>query len=74
MWRLSAGPARIGFDGVVVGDADGIGTIGVGFAGRVHDSARNKEGEGVDFDVFVFFLALVDGVGEDAERAAVGRE
>ena len=62
-----AGPARAGFYRLVVGDADGIGMIGIGGCQAESIDLReyHSQSERVDFDVFVFFLALVDGVGED---------
>ncbi|HEY2147041.1 MAG TPA: hypothetical protein VGH32_03835, partial [Pirellulales bacterium] len=48
------GPVNADFLGFVLGDA----------AGRAIDGSSSQI-DGVDFDVFVFFLALVDGVAEE---------
>ena len=67
------GPARARFDGLVLGDADGIGTVGIGLAVGIESPSRDHQREPIDFDVFVFFLALVDRIGDEREAHAVGR-
>ena len=67
MWRLSAGPTRAGFYGFVVRDAARLWTVGIRIAVLVRNSARYEEIERVNLNVFIFFLALVDGVGEEGE-------
>src|SRR5579863_4240834 len=67
---IVVGPARTAFDGLVMGDAarlHGRSCAGVGGRGRPPHIDR------VDLDVFVFFLALVDGIADVGELGAVGR-
>ena len=67
------GPAWADFGGLILGDADGIGTIGIGLAVGIERPAGDHQSEGIDFDVFGFFLALVDRIGNEREGHAVGR-
>ena len=67
------GPMRADFYGLVVGDAAGLGTAAALLPAVAGDSARATSNQHVDFNVFVFFLALVDGIADEREFAAVGR-